>query len=314
MTDILKGALGGAWTWLISFVLPATLFLAAIGLTLKAESPDPRLVEQWLSWSSDSQLLVAGLSAVTVGMLLLGLNTALHRILEGHLGIRQVPWLWDRLSQRQIAKRDDLKQRLSALQTTEGDSPGSLRGAFLIEQLMRYPSEATQIGPTRYGNAIRSFESYGATVYGLDSQTLWHEVIASAPESARTEQEGARAYVDMLVNLVFLSVTFAVIALARLILDFTTPRAIALGVGVVMIPIWYRLAVQAVHQWAGTVRALVNLGRKPLAANLDLELPKNHGEEVDMWLQIAWLVREGPDPADPLRKYRNSEDLASDEI
>ncbi|SFY52723.1 hypothetical protein [Streptomyces sp. F-1] len=42
--------------------------------------------------------------------------------------------------------------------------------------------------------------------------------------------------------------------------------------GLLLTMLWYRLAVVATDEWAGAVRAMVNLGRHPLAAAFGLTL------------------------------------------
>lgn len=306
MTDILKGALSGAWTWLISFVLPATLLLGALGLLVKLQDPDPHFVGAWMSWKGDSRLLMAGFAALTLGMVLFGLNNGILRVLEGYIGIRQVESLWDRMCARQRKKRRQLQDELQALNAKGADDASSLSTAFLIEQLMHYPAADNQVGPTRFGNAVRSFETYGATTFGLDSQTLWQEIIASCPESARAEQASARAYVDFLANLLFTSLLFTITAGVGFALHPSVTWAVAFVIGVLLHPLWYQLAVHAAFQWAGTVRAVVNLGRLQLAGSLGFELPRRREDEVVMWHNLVWLVREGPVAGeDPLYRFRS---------
>jgi hypothetical protein len=63
--------------------------------------------------------------------------------------------------------------------------------------------------------------------------------------------------------------------------------------------LWYRIAVVATDDWAGAVRALVNLGRQPLASSLGLELPLTLARERTMWSATVSLVQgqSAPDPS-----------------
>lgn len=302
MTEIVKGALAGAWTWLIAFVFPAALWLGALGVALKLEDPDPPLVETWATWSNDSRVLAAGSAAITLGMVLLGVNNALHRVLEGHVIIPRIKPLWNCMCDRHSRKLDSLKSQLKSLEQD------SLQAALLVERIQRYPRNKNAIGPTTYANAIRSFETYGAVTFGLDSQTLWHELAASAPEAARIEEAGARSYVDMLVNLLYLSLAFGIIAILRLFWESSLSWWIGLLVSGILVLGWYLLAVRAAYEWAGAVRALVNLGRKPLAENLDLQLPTRLADETRMWHEFVWLVRDGKEPMDALAQFRQQAD------
>jgi hypothetical protein len=58
-----------------------------------------------------------------------------------------------------------------------------------------------------------------------------------------------------------------------------------------LVPVWYRSAVTATDEWAAAVRALVNTGRKPLAASLGLALPQTLAAERDMWTMVSRLSR-----------------------
>jgi hypothetical protein len=56
--------------------------------------------------------------------------------------------------------------------------------------------------------------------------------------------------------------------------------------------LWYRLALVNTDEWGFTVRALVDLGRKPLAERLSLRLPRDLQSERRMWLLYTQMVLE----------------------
>jgi hypothetical protein len=72
--------------------------------------------------------------------------------------------------------------------------------------------------------------------------------------------------------------------------------------------LWYRIAVVATDDWAGAVRALVNLGRQPLASSLGLELPLTLARERTMWSATVSLVQgqSAPDTS-ALDEFRGPE-------
>jgi hypothetical protein len=55
-------------------------------------------------------------------------------------------------------------------------------------------------------------------------------------------------------------------------------------------PIWYQLAWRTTDDWALAVQALVDLGRKPLAENVGLRLPRELDREREMWSQYSQMV------------------------
>jgi hypothetical protein len=78
-------------------------------------------------------------------------------------------------------------------------------------------------------------------------------------------------------------------AIAALAVDPGRPAgpAVALAAAVILSVLWYWLAVRATDEWAAAVRGLVDLGRKPLAAALGLELPDTLAGERRMWEQVS---------------------------
>jgi hypothetical protein len=55
-------------------------------------------------------------------------------------------------------------------------------------------------------------------------------------------------------------------------------------------PVWYRLAVTSVTQLGDLVRAIVNLGRPPLADAYGLRLPASLRDERAMWTSLGLFV------------------------
>lgn len=150
----------------------------------------------------------------------------------------------------------------------------------------------------------------------LDSQILWEELMASAPESLRKAVETSRTGVDFLVSSTYFSGLLSLLSLlfsllislhllssdpsqvSRLLLTAAAAGAIA--------PISYGLAVLLVDVWKASVRGLVNLGRIPLAQALGLTIPVDPDEERQMWEVVDAFVREKyePESAPYLMRYR----------
>ena len=281
MVDILKGLIGAGGTFLLSWVLPSGVFLA--GLTLLVA---PAI--GWLRPAGDLAALAAlqtsvgvAFAAMALGLALTAASTPLYRLLEGYAwpaGLRT------RGVQRQRRRKQALTKRLEA--GGEG-----WEQALLYEQLDRFPADDAQIAPTALGNAMRAFETYGVDRFNLDSQSLWTELLSVAPEGLRTEMGRARASVDFFVCVTYLSPVFGFAALAAGLVKGVEAGLLVLGVAAVAAaPLWYRLAVAGTRYWSTTVRALVHLGRKPLAAGLGLRLPGTIEEERELWRLVAAFV------------------------
>jgi hypothetical protein len=73
----------------------------------------------------------------------------------------------------------------------------------------------------------------------------------------------------------------------------------------------YYAAVKATDAWASSVKAMVDVGRIPLAKALGLQIPAKLAEERDMWLRVGWLLGFAYEPEagtelDPYRQLPNA--------
>ena len=64
-----------------------------------------------------------------------------------------------------------------------------------------------------------------------------------------------------------------------------------------LVPLSYRQAVRNVGEWRLAIRALVNLGRLPLAKALGLRLPATFEDERELWETYTGLVAHGSHPS-----------------
>lgn len=210
--------------------------------------------------------------------------------------------MWPRSAYDRGRRRQQARQQRIAdlIARPQGRTP--VQRALLNEQLARYPSDNDQLAPTRLGNAIRRFEEYGHNRFRLDTQVLWNELSATAPAQARRQVETARTSVDFFVALLYGHGVVAALALVSLTsAQAERPLLIVTATALSsLIPLWYRSAVYATDEWAAAVRALVNLGRRPLADALGLVLPQQLSEERAMWQLVTRMSRRPyRDAADP---------------
>ncbi|GAA1936419.1 hypothetical protein GCM10009837_73040 [Streptomyces durmitorensis] len=321
MGDIAKGALGGAWSLLVGWILPTALNLAVLSAALlpglRGLPPFARL-----AGLAEGRWALAFLTAsLMLGLVLNALQNPLYRILEGYLlwpsfayayGCRRHRERSQGLADRLTVMRLERREAESALPPAQAADLARLRShprvarhrhsdlrstvirrALLQERLARYPVDDGQLAPTQLGNAIRRFEEYAYDRYRLDSQLLWNELSATAPEQARRQVDTARTSVDFFVCLLYGHVVVLLGALAT----FASPGAdtpvviTTAAVLLTLIPVWYRSAVVATDEWAAAVRALVNVGRHPLAETLGLEIPQELAAEREMWSMVSRLSR-----------------------
>lgn len=228
MGDIAKGVLGGAWTLLVGWILPTALNLAVLITTLLPTLRSVPGLGRAANFAGGEAALASLTASVMLGLVLNALQNPLYRLLEGYL--LWPSFAYERGRRRHGDRRRHLANRLLVMRLERRASEGELspaaaadlerlqaspqlarhrdldrrsaiRRALLQEQLARYPVDEGQLAPTRLGNAIRRFEEYAQDRYRLDSQLLWHELTATAPEEARRQVDTARASVDFFVCL-----------------------------------------------------------------------------------------------------------------
>jgi hypothetical protein len=333
MSDIAKGILAGGWLLVVGWVLPSAINALLLAFFVLPSLYGITLVHD-LGQASVGDKTIAVLAAALVGGVVLNaLQTPLYRVLEGYLWPRRLArWRREhyvnikRVLQKRLeaiyyrAKKElapEEEQRLEELESDpeirqymERDRNLTTVQAALRRESVHFPVDDDQVAPTRLGNAIRQFETYGYDRYRLDSQVLWYELTAAAPKELNRQVDATRAGVDFFVCLLYGHMLVAVTALIGLGASRAHTLVLLATAGslIVLTLVWYRLACINTDEWGFTVRALVNLGRKPLAERLSLRLPGDLQHEREMWLLYTQMVLEpyDDDYADVLDAFRIS--------
>jgi hypothetical protein len=316
MTAIVTSLLGGGWELVAGWILPTALnSLLFAFLVLPALRGVPAF-HAVLAASHPAQALILLAAAVVGGLVLSALQTPLYRLLEGYswpgpVRRRRIEHykaakrlLDQRLQLARLVRREqagtltaDQAKDLAALRSDDklrrvperGRQLSLLEVSLLAERLRRYPVSDEQILPTRLGNAIRRFEEYGYDRYRLDIIGMWHALQSVSSKQIRKEVDAGRASVSFFVCLIYGHVAVALGALAALAIapaHAAGPTA-AIVAAIVLSVLWYWMAVRATDEWAAAVRGLVDLGRKPLAEGLALDLPGTLRLEREMWILVS---------------------------
>ncbi|MFJ4719427.1 hypothetical protein [Streptomyces luteogriseus] len=157
-----------------------------------------------------------------------------------------------------------------------------------------FRSPTTRSHRPGWGTPSAVSRSTAGTATASTPQLLWNELTGCVPDQIRRQSELARASVDFFVALLAGHVAVALTAALALAGGDRPDRLALVSTLVVLtllVPVWYRSAVTATDEWAAAVRALVNTGRKPLAASLGLGLPQTLAAERDMWTMVSRLSR-----------------------
>jgi hypothetical protein len=289
MSEILKNL----WAKLYAWAVPSAL---ALGVYYFFVYPKTTLGHEWFGKATDAEKIAIFVALTAVIALILDASSQpLYRVLEGYLWPE---FLQNWGTMRQLKR----KQALQQISTT----PGWKRG-LALDKLALYPKREDQVVPTRFGNAIRAFETYGKSRFNLDSQTLWYELYAVAPKYIQNEIQEARSSVDFFVALVYLSVLLGLVSfIIAAIEGFDLSILIVCALAFIAALIWSRMAINATGDWGYTVKALVNIGRVKLADGMGLELPETLEKEREMWGLVTKYVFFGEkadgDKLDPFRK------------
>ncbi len=305
MTDLAKSVLGGARSLIVGWILPAFLGLQLLALLILPDLRHVTAIDQFLRQTSTSRQVILLSVAVVAGLVLAAAQAPLYRILEGYI-------LWPaKIADRRISKHQERRRRLVKEQEAAAKTEKGVHAGLLYERAARYPVEDRQFAPTALGNAIRRFETYAGDRYQLDSQLLWHDLTAAAPERAETAVDNARTNVDFFVCLLYGGAFTTLCGLGVVAVGQGTIRTwIAVGAGIAIAVVCYQLAVLATDEWAAAVRALVDHGRKGVAEAFGLTIPSDLNEERLMWRAVNTLVRrpytysESKDVAGILKKFR----------
>ena len=280
MSDILKGLTGGGWVFLYAWILPSAIALGAFWLIVFPAVRELPIASDIASLEATQRGVLLAFAAVAIGLILSAVSTPLYRLLEGYS--------WPKACRNWGVRRQrNRKQCLESNNAGVGWEEG-----LRVEKLRRFPVDDREIAPTRLGNALRAFETYGKDRFGLDSQTMWTELCAVVPKSLQLELDRSRAMVDFFVALVYLSAGFGA---AALLAAWRTQgfelRLVGSGVSaLILMRVWYQLAVSSSSYWHLTVQALVNLGRKELASAMGLRIPATLNEERRMWGFVTQFV------------------------
>ena len=149
--------------------------------------------------------------------------------------------------------------------------------------------------PTRFGNVIRSCETYPLKVYGVDSIPAWLRLIAVTPKDYQSLIDDARSQTDFFVNLFFIACVLTIVSGFRIVIDaahvsqglqltslqWLYPAVCFVSVAVAALA--YRGALDRAEAWGDLVRGAFDLYLPALAKQLGYELPAKAAEREKFW-------------------------------
>jgi hypothetical protein len=314
--------------FIVGFILPVLGFLLAM-LGLFADFPAVGTILREIAAADGfEKLTYLVLSIWALAMMLQFVNDALYKMLEGYsFPLARIGFLRRRQQRRFDDARNtfiDLNLQLKAIEALVHPGPDDLARKAEIEKDL-YPArrflitffpfkEEMKSGPlprnpyllpTRFGNAIRAFEIYSGDVYGIDSIPLWLHLATVAPKDFQSAIDSARAQVDCLVNVIFLSLLFAAAAFMRFLTTANPGHGfnpavvfafagwnylLACAAALALARIAYGVAIERACAWGAFVKVAFDCYLPALAKQLGFRLPAGRADQKRFWTAVSRRV------------------------
>lgn len=287
MGDLFKALTGSLARFVFAWIVPSVVTLGLFSIFALPRVADLYPFEAVIDLSKDhpsTGALLFAFFVLVLSMLFAYSSLPIYRLLEGYSLPKRL--------QRRLIRRHLRAWQILKWQEQRALDLGEVPGGLLKERLNAYPVTAHRIRGTRLGNALTAMESFGVTRYGIDSQSLWYELQAVSPETVRRQTEEGRSPVDFFVSSLAHFSLFAVACTTLAIIQQDLSLLVFGAIALLLLPLNYNLAVRNVKDWAGAVRALVNLGRRPLADAVGMTMPTKLEDERHMWASFLWAIEE----------------------
>jgi hypothetical protein len=294
VSELVSGVLG-KFSYSVTWMFAAATVTGTGWLLASPAAARLRLAPYFASLNAVTGALVFAGIVTALGFTMAAVARPLYQVLEGYTLWPR--WLRARRIQVHRRKKGALEDALAVV-VRSSDVDAALQERLLGARLASYPVDDHEVAPTRLGNALRAFETYGQDRYRLDSQTLWLELHTVTPKVLLDEVTGSRVSTDFFVALVYLTAGNGFVAAALSAweqfgsLHYTdVPLILASAFATFVGPLaCYRLAVWTTTFTAAAVRAMVNLGRPKLAETLGLGLPSAVEDERELWGSLSDFV------------------------
>ncbi len=213
---------------------------------------------------------------------------------EARLETREKELAEANLNRRRRGRKDGRLRRLEQPPFTFSRPDGEL-----ARWINPYPPKG-KVLPTRAGNAFRAMETFGSTNLGLDSQTMWNELLSVAPKPVGEATHDAELATDMMLAAYVSALAFTTASAwalaevwARQAHRLDPSLLVCLGAGLLAVPVTYRGMTAAAQAWGDAVRAIVIMGREPLRRHLRLRVPTTTDEEKSLWEAVTGFANYG---------------------
>jgi hypothetical protein len=297
--------------FILGFFLPTLLFVL-VAAQLYYQQPWALAImataKEEKGWDSLAYFV---LTVWVLSLLLMMVNHTLMQMLEGYYGpLAKIP-CFKRGEERRL---DDMHRRYTELKNQLAPQGAAGHAEDEATRLFRalfkqFPVNRDFLLPTRFGNAIRAFETYSAVVYGADSIPLWAHLSAVLPKDFQGTLDDARAQVNFVVNICFFAFIIGVAAAVSFACGFD-PKSLhnTYTTFTAMLPLlhtsefwllcWvvgacvvgrgaYLFSLELIYAWGDAVKAAFDCYLPDLAQKLGYKLPDTGAQRQAFWREIS---------------------------
>jgi hypothetical protein len=280
---LFKSLSGGIARFVLAWLTPSVIALGLFCIFVLPGISDTAVFKPLTQSSSTVELAQFAFFAFTLSVVFAYASLPIYQVLEGY----RLPGALQRaLRARHLREFHRLRVLRERFEMTGEMPPGVDADDFLL----RYPPDIESVRATRLGNALTTMEGWSRARYHLDSQTMWHELQAVSSDNVRRDVDEGRAPVDFFVSAM---ASMTLLTLVALPIGLFTEQRQALVIAVLALlslPLSYRLAVENTVDWSQSVKAMVNVGRVPLASALGLAMPATLQAERAMWAAQYYAI------------------------
>jgi hypothetical protein len=284
----------------IAYFLPVSLFL--IGSTLFISSVSgvfstvvSNLIEYSLFYVSLG-IVIAWIFSIV----LLVLNREIYRLLEGYYSLNPLKFFENnarKVYKKKINRIEQLNAEYAKEKKHYPAEKQEERRKLMKEISQTYPDDEGFVLPTKFGNALRSFEIYPRVMYGLEGIDGWARIEAVLPKEYRELIDGSKAIVDWWVNIGVISFIF--------LLEFwcvffykIRPHWYQTVIIIIVSLIIYILigllvewrATSAAIGWGDYVKSAFDLYRFDLLEKLGIDMPTDRKKERLLWESFSRAI------------------------
>jgi hypothetical protein len=303
--------------FVIGFLLPV-LIAGSAGVLLFRDTAAVRAIQSALnSEQTLSDLTLVVVTVWSAAVLLLLFNFHIYRLLEGYEGpLHQWRAGWKRQRcrfNRTVAKikADRATVRRKDVEVSDGFRADLYQLWWKRNETL--PHELGDVLPTRFGNAVRAFETYSFKIYRADSIPLWLRLQALIPKDFMATINDAQTQVDFFINMLTLALLIGGAATVRLVFNgyiveycthddlsaityclrhdwddvrFNWEFCVWIAGALILARGCYELAIDRAIAWGGLVKSAFDLYLPALARQLGYVLPETNEARRQFWHSV----------------------------